>query len=141
MWLEGPEGGGGGSTGDSCGCVQGGGGGGGVGLGLGSCQRRYLTSPARLGPDLRLSGLTAAQTANDPRTSPRRWREGHTAVPVCVRCPVEGRGGRGRDALEVGEVPKGGNYPPPPPFQGPSLCPATVTLTSSAGFNGIRNRQ
>ena len=32
-----------------------------------------LTSPARLGPYLRLSGLTAAQTADDPRTSPRCW--------------------------------------------------------------------
>ena len=39
-----------------------------------------------------------------------------------------------RDALEV---------PPPPPHssRAPSLRPATVSLTASAGFNGICNRQ
>ena len=31
--------------------------------------------------------------------------------------------------------------PPPPPSRAPSLCPATVTLTPSAGFNGICNRR
>ena len=35
---------------------------------------------------------------------------------------------------------KGGRYPPPP-SRAPSLCPATVPLTPSAGFNGICNRQ
>ena len=35
-----------------------------------------LTSPARVGPDLLLSGLKAAETADDPQISPRRWREG-----------------------------------------------------------------
>ena len=36
------------------------------------------------------------------------------------------------DALEGGEVP-------PPPSRAPSLRPATVPLTPSAGFNGICN--
>ena len=31
--------------------------------------------------------------------------------------------------------------PPPPPAGPPSLCPATVPPTASAGFNGICNRQ
>ena len=39
-----------------------------------------------------------------------------------------------RDALEGGEVP-------PPPSRAPSLCPATVSLTASASFNGMCNRQ
>ena len=39
-----------------------------------------------------------------------------------------------RDALE------GGRYPPPP-FRAPSLCPATVPRTPSAGLDGICNRQ
>ena len=43
--------------------------------------------------------------------------------------------GGGRNALE------GGGAPPPPPSRAPSLCPATVPLTASASFNGIRNRQ
>ena len=34
-----------------------------------------------------------------------------------------------------------GGSPPPPPLQGASLCPATVSLTASAGFNGVYNRQ
>ena len=48
----------------------------------GQCAR---TSPARLGTPLWLSGLTAVQTADDPRTPPRRWWEGDVAVPVCPR--------------------------------------------------------
>ena len=69
-----------------------------VGLGLSLRQRQCLglTSPARLGPCLRLSGLTAAQTADRPRTSPRRWREGDTAVPVCVGRAYPGPGGGGQ---------------------------------------------
>ena len=36
---------------------------------------------------------------------------------------------------------KGGEAAPPPPSsRAPSLCPATVPLTASAGFNGICNR-
>ena len=31
--------------------------------------------------------------------------------------------------------------PPPPPARAPSLSPATVPLTPSAGLNGICNRQ
>ena len=31
--------------------------------------------------------------------------------------------------------------PPPPPVKTPSLCPAAVSLTPSASFNGICNRQ
>ena len=41
-----------------------------------------------------------------------------------------------RDALEGG-----GGTPPPRPSRACSLCPATVSLTASAGFNGICNRQ
>ena len=41
-----------------------------------------------------------------------------------------------RDALEGGEA-----APTPPPSRAPSLCPATVSLTPSASFNGIYNRQ
>ena len=48
---------------------------------------------------------------------------------------VEQRRGTGRDASERGEVI------PPPPSKAPSLCPATVSLTASASFNGICNRQ
>ena len=40
-----------------------------------------------------------------------------------------------RDALEGGEVP------PQAPFRLPSLCPDTVSLTVSASFSGICNRQ
>ena len=66
----------------------------GGGLGLSSRQtkalthsRSFLTSPAPLGPDLRLSGLAAAQTADSPQTPPRPWWEGDTAVPVCIELP------------------------------------------------------
>ena len=40
-----------------------------------------------------------------------------------------------RDALEGA-----GGAPPPPPSRAPSLRPATVPLTASAGLNGICNR-
>ena len=40
-----------------------------------------------------------------------------------------------RDALERG----GGRGDPP--LRPPSLCPGTVSLTASASFNGICNRQ
>ena len=52
--------------------------------------------------------------------------------PPCPTGP-EGGGVRGRDASKRGE--------PPPPSRAPSPCPATVSLTPSAGFNGICNRQ
>ena len=51
------------------------------------------TSPAQLGPSLRLSGLTAAQTADRPQTPPRRWWERDTAVPVCSLGIPGGGGG------------------------------------------------
>ena len=58
---------------------------------------------------------------------------GYVPVPPASACdapppPVP------RDAMES---------PPPPPLpgQGPSLCPAAVPLTPSAGLNGICNRQ
>ena len=72
------------------GVLRRGGGGGWVGLGLGLRRRQrshglcVLTSPEQLGLCLRLSGLTASQTADDSLTPPRRWWEGETAVPVCV---------------------------------------------------------
>ena len=43
------------------------------------------------------------------------------------------RGGGGRDALEGWQVPRAS--------RGPSPCPATVSLTASAGLSGIGNRQ
>ena len=46
----------------------------------------------------RLSGLTAPQTVDDPRTPPRRWWEGDTAVPVCVCRARPGLGGGGGGA-------------------------------------------
>ena len=58
----------------------------------GQCAR---TSPARLGTPLWLSGLTAVQTADDPRTPPRRWWEGDAAVPVCPRALGSCGGGGG----------------------------------------------
>ena len=57
----------------------------------GQCARN---SPARLGTPLWLSGLTAVQTADDPRTPPRRWWEGDVAVPVCP-CALGLLGGGG----------------------------------------------
>ena len=60
----------------------------GGGGGLGLRQRRGPTAcvtgrqTARPGPDLRLPGLTAAQTADDPPAPPRRWWEGDTAAPA-----------------------------------------------------------
>ena len=62
----------------------------------GQCAR---TSPARLGALLRLSGLTAVQTADDPRTPPRRWWEGDVAVPVCPRA-LGSLGGGGGDSRQ-----------------------------------------
>ena len=55
----------------------------------------------------------------------------------------------GVPAVKVGETSapgmhwKGGSFTPPPPApsRAPSLCPATVSLTPSASFNGICNRQ
>ena len=41
----------------------------------------------------RLSGLTAPQTVDDPRTPPRRWWEGDTAVPVCMSRALRACGG------------------------------------------------
>ena len=40
------------------------------------------------------------------------------------------------------DIPSGCcSFTPPPPSRAPSLCPATVPLTPSAGLNGICNRQ
>ena len=39
-----------------------------------------------------------------------------------------------------GSIGRGGGNPPPP-SRAPSLCPAAASLTPSAGFNGICNRQ
>ena len=77
-------------------------------------------------------------------------------VCACVRAPVDGRRGEGvqvwvRPPVEWGPkaavggqgcIGKGGGVPPPPPpSRAPSLCPATVSLTASASFDGVRNRQ
>ena len=81
-----------------------------VGLCRGSHQRWVPTAgvsfPHRHDWALpRLSGLTAPQTVDDPRTPPRRWWEGNTAVPVCVRRARPGQGGGGR------RVSRGGAWP------------------------------
>ena len=55
--------------------------------------------------------------------------------PISTATQRGRKGGAGRDALE------GGKVPPSPPSRAPSLCAATVSLTPSAGFNGICNRQ
>ena len=73
-------------------------GGGWVGLGRGLHRWQAPTAsvsfPHRLDWALpRLSGLTALQTADDPRTPPRRWWEGDAAVPVCPRAPGSLGGG------------------------------------------------
>ena len=73
--------------------------------------------------------------------------QGCASAWVRVRLPVyrKGKVQRGdscqqsprlRDVLEEGEGP-----PPPPPSRAPSLRPSTVSLTPSASFNGICNRQ
>ena len=52
----------------------------------------YLTGSTGYPP---LVGLTAVQTADDPRTPPRRWWEGDVAVPVCPRALGSLGGGGG----------------------------------------------
>ena len=64
--------------------AEGVGGGSGLGLRRRPCPTACASSLARLGPNLRLSGLTAAQTADSPQTAPRHWWEGDTAAPVCI---------------------------------------------------------
>ena len=49
----------------------------------------------------RLSGLIAPLTVDDPRTPPRRWWEGDTAVPVCVGRARPAQGG-GTSGLTMG---------------------------------------
>ena len=55
-----------------------------------------------------------------------------------TKVPLVGGGGRGVPPPQ-GCSGRGGRYPPP--FRAPSLCPATVSLTPSARFNDICNRQ
>ena len=62
------------------------------------------------------SGFVPEAVVADPRQAP---------------CTFPGR--------RQGCIGKGGE--PPPPSRAPSLCPATVSLAASAGFNGICNRQ
>ena len=50
---------------------------------------------------------------------------------------LSGNSGEDRDALETG----GGGRQPPSPSGAPSLCQAFVSLTASASFDGICNRQ
>ena len=72
-----------------------------------------------------------------PPLAPRcRVREAQLLHP-CARCTcarAHSANPPPRDALEGGEVA-------PTPSRAPSPCPATVSLTPSAAFNGICNRQ
>ena len=62
-----------------------------------------LTLPARLGVCLRLSGLTAAWTVDDPQTPPRLLWEG-----ACVRCGRASGGGGGIGGAAQSARPAGG---------------------------------
>ena len=62
-----------------------------------------------------------------PGTPPTPTHSSET-TPKRMQCPPPPSGGRR-------------NRPPPPPSRAPSLCPATVPLTASAGFNATCNRQ
>ena len=78
--------------------VEVGGGGGWGGLGRGSHRRRVPTASVSFPHQHdwvlpRLSGLTAPQTVDGPRTPPRRWWEGDTAVPVCMSRALRACGG------------------------------------------------
>ena len=63
---------------------------------------------------------------------PRQFAGVPPDVPACGRIPVAPPRPPHRDAMEVGKV----SPPPPPPRR-----PATVSLTPSASFNGVCNRQ
>ena len=68
------------------------------GLGRGSHRRRVPTASVSFPHQHdwalpQLSGLTAPQTVDDPRTPPRRWWEGDTAVPVCMSRALRACGG------------------------------------------------
>ena len=70
----------------------------GLGLGRGSHRRRVPTASVSFPHQhnwalARLSGLTAPQTVDDPRTPPRRWWEGDAAVPVCMSRALRACGG------------------------------------------------
>ena len=86
-----------------------------------------------------LSGLTAAQSADDPRTPPRRWREGDTAVPVSVsraRSCKGGSGGRGGSSRHtigsrLARLVEGGGCGiglHPPEVSGPAVLPRPYLL-------------
>ena len=72
----------------------------------------------------RLSGLTAPQTVDDPRTPPRRWWEGDTAVPVCMSRALRACGGfralgQGKIAYLLSPLGCG----PPVSVWGECVCP------------------
>ena len=72
--------------------------------------------------------------------------DGNHKVRTCTRSKLVQNVGLvapARDALVGGRLPPPppGLVPTPPPSRAPSLCPATVSLTASASFNGICNRQ
>ena len=79
------------------------------------------------------------------------WMRSRGRVTVPLRLPPRGQGPRpvttagGGPSKPVSQAPapemrwKGGRYPSP--SRAPSLCPATVSLTPSASFNGVCNRQ
>ena len=101
-------------------------------VGLGLCVVRALAHAVRVD-----EGHEDAEVLD--RDLPRRGNEGGAwqgARAQGRRAPrreTQHYQGRGRDALEGGEVASAS--------RAPSLCPATVLLTPSAGFNGICNRQ
>ena len=79
-------------------------------------------------------GLWAGVAATK-RQSPRRNPRPPDVGPKVVARQPKGYGTRCQRCIGRG----GGT--PPPPSRAPSLCPAAVPPTASAGFNGICNRQ
>ena len=87
------------------------------------------------GAPLEVVALPIALPLPVPRPG-MHWKGGevppppNTALPIALPLPVP----------RPGMHWKGGEVPPPP-SRAPSLCPATVSLTPSAGFSSICNRQ
>ena len=89
-------------------------------------------APAHLPDGPQMMAMSAGNgDAHSPGGCPagaERHRLGTATGWWCVMCGA---------ACPQGCIGKGGRYPPPP-SRAPSLCPATVPRTASAGFNGNR---
>ena len=119
---------------------------------LGATSGAVLRAPALEGRR-RGRGSACERRDNGPTVTHRTHASGPSGARQCRRSYPglwEGAGGAQRTGEGAGWVGlerwgamhwKGGRNPPPPASRAPSLCPATVPLTPSAGFNGICNRQ